>query len=93
MVQWGDHDRRADAGPPRAGGDGGGEGQGLGQVAVVEEVVLAQPDGVAAEGVGLLAHLQGEPVEPGRLAGPVRRVAQVEVDADVHMTPCGPDTY
>ena len=40
-----------------AGGDRGGEGEGLGEVAVVEQVVLGQPDRVRAEAVGLLADI------------------------------------
>ena len=64
--------------------DRGGEGERLGQVAVVEQVVLGEPDRMGAEPFGLLAQLEGVPVEAGRVLAPAGRVPQVEVHADVH---------
>ena len=74
----------ADPHPPGPGRDRRREREWLRQVAVVEQVVLGDPDGVAAESLGLLAHLQHEAVETGRVGRPFLRVAQVEVQPHVH---------
>ena len=68
-------------------GDRGRERERLGEVPVVEEVVLREPHGVRAETFGLLAQLQGEAVEARGVALPLGRVAEVEVDTDVHRFP------
>ena len=79
VVERRDDDRRADARSARAGGHRGGQRQRLGQVAVVETVVLRQPDRVAPEALGLLAHLQREAVEAAEVGRPLGWVAQIEV--------------
>ena len=87
VVERRDDDRCADARHLGAGRHRGGQREGLGQVAVVEAVVLGQPDGVAAKALRLLAHLQREAVEAAGLGGPLRWVTEVEVDTDIHRAP------
>ena len=55
--------------------DGCCEGEGLAEVAVVELVVLGEPERVDAEPVSLLAQLQGERVQAGRVLVPTLRIA------------------
>ncbi len=74
----------ADPHPRRSRRDRGREGERLRQVAVVEQVVLGEPHRVGAEPFGLLAELEGVPVEAGRVLAPAWRVPEVEVHADVH---------
>jgi hypothetical protein len=85
-VQRRDQDAGADPHPLGARRRGGREGERLRQVVVVEEVVLGQPHRVAAEQLGLLAHLQREGVQPRRRGAPGRRVPEVEVEAHTHVS-------
>ena len=73
-----------DANTGRPGGDRGGEGQRLREVAVLEEVVLGQPHRRRAEPLGFLHEFQRARVVLRPRTLPLRRVATVEVDADVH---------
>ena len=83
-MQRRDHHGRAQPGPAGARRRGGGEGEGLGEVAVVEPVVLGEPERMRAEPVGFLAGFEGERVQARRVLPPRRGIAQVEVQADVH---------
>ena len=83
-MQRRDDDARPEAYPLRAGGHRGQHGQRLRQVAVIEAVVLGDPERVDAKAFGFLVHLEHEAVQPRGLYVPLRRIAHVEVEADVH---------
>ena len=90
MAQCGEQDRGADPHPRGPCRDRCGEGQRLREIAVLEEVVLREPDGACTEAVGLLAQLERPGVVLGPRPLPLGRVAQVEVDADAHGGPQTP---
>jgi hypothetical protein len=84
MMKW----RHQNCGPqPGALGsrsNRGCERERLAEVAVIEPVVLGEPQRVDAKGIGFFAQLQGEGVQPGWVLAPALRVAQVEVETNVH---------
>ena len=84
VMQRCDDDRGSEPDALRAGGNGGGECQRRTEIVVFEEVVLGEPRRTRAEPLGLLARLQGESVKARRVLPPLRRVAQIEIDADFH---------
>jgi hypothetical protein len=55
--QRGDQDRRTDPQTMGASGYGGGKGQRLRQIAVLKEVMLAEPDRVSTGSLGVLDYL------------------------------------
>jgi hypothetical protein len=73
-----------DANLLRAGRNGRGEGPALGQVAVIEEVVLGQPDRWGAQALGFGDSLQPQAVVTVPWAVPLGRIAHVYVHAYLH---------
>jgi hypothetical protein len=75
--------RGADPRAPGAGGDGGSEDEWLGEVAVLEAVVLGEPDAVGAEAVGLRRDVDQSCVVLGPRPSPLGWVASVDEEADL----------
>ena len=76
--------RGADRAPAGAGGDGGEEGERLGQIAVVEQMVLGEPQPTSSQPVGLGRDLEVACVVVGPRTGPRLRIAEVEEETDLH---------
>ena len=75
--------RGADPGPARACGHGGREHERLGEVAVVEAVVLGEPDAVGAELVGLRRDLDQSWVVLAPRRAPFAGVATIDEEPDL----------
>jgi len=84
MMQRGDQYRGPEPDASGSGGDRGRERQGCAEIVVFEEMVLGEPGRARAQSLRLLARLQGESIEARRTLPPLRRIAQVKIDAGFH---------
>ena len=91
-MQGGNDDPGAEPNPVGTRGHCCQHGERLWKVAVVEAVVFGHPEGVDAEVLSLFAHLEREPVEPRWFHVPLRGVAQIEVEPDLHRSVSGSGT-
>ena len=79
----------ADPDSGRQAGDGGGDGQHGGRVAVVDEVVLGDPDVVVAELLGVDDFVEDFVVELGPGLAPLGRIAEVVDQAELRLACVG----
>jgi hypothetical protein len=83
VVEREEQEVEADPDPLGDGGDGGGDRNDRGRVAVVGEVVLREPDGVVPQLLGAADQAELVGVDLGERPAPLGRVPERELDTDV----------